>query len=532
MASRFSLNRLTMSWKFALLLALQSILLMGVATIGYLGIQNGQASVLQVSNNIVKLKLLSQLLNDTNVLRTVHVSMIAAAKNEAYLAKRRERMVEYEARVAESWPKLEAVTWTEEERSQVKAGTDSMRRYLNGFPKVMADAQGDAKAEANATLMEANVQDQRDGRTAFEKLFVQLQESSTKQLETEKASSGRGQWLIVITAVLALGLGIVFTIVVSRAIRSSVGAINEAMESLRAGDLTKPPSVTGNDELARIAENLGAVVAGLRQDIHTMAGISERTASGATELASTAEQLNDTTQDISHSAEKQRRMMDQSAAALTEVSASIAEVSRSTEEAVKEADKSLDVSARGLVGAEESTKAMGAIEDSSSKMGKITAVIADIARQTNLLSLNAAIEAAKARQQGKGFAVVAEEIRKLAERSSAATKEINTLIQESMDRVKVGGSAVAAMSQSLSDVEKGIRSNVDRIKAIALAMDEQSKANADVAQSVTESSSLTERNASATTELAATIQEVARTIEELARMANDLRDLTKRFKIA
>jgi methyl-accepting chemotaxis protein len=175
---------------------------------------------------------------------------------------------------------------------------------------------------------------------------------------------------------------------------------------------------------------------------------------------------------------------------------------------------------------------MHAIEDSSTRVGKITAVIAEIAGQTNLLSLNAAIEAAKAGEHGRGFAVVAEEIRKLAERSASAAEEIDALILESGQRVEAGTGSVGAVSRSLGAIEGGIRDNADRIRSIALAMEEQSKASEEVVQAVATTAQLTERNASATTQLASTTQEITRTIEELAHMANELRQLTTRFKLA
>ena len=224
--------------------------------------------------------------------------------------------------------------------------------------------------------------------------------------------------------------------------------------------------------------------------------------------------------------------MEQSSAALIEVTASIAQVRSTTEETGRAAQGYLGTSAKGREEAQACTLAMTAVETSSTKVGSVTKVIADIARQTNLLSLNAAIEAAKAGAHGKGFAVVAEEIRKLADRSGQAAKEINQLIQESTERVKDGSGAVQGVGLTLVALESCIKENADRVAGIAMAMEEQTKATEEVTKAVGTTVSLTEQNASAATELDSTIQEVSRTIADLAKMANDLQSITGRFKLA
>jgi len=175
---------------------------------------------------------------------------------------------------------------------------------------------------------------------------------------------------------------------------------------------------------------------------------------------------------------------------------------------------------------------MAAIQDSSQKVNRIITVIADIARQTNLLSLNAAIEAAKAGQQGKGFAVVAEEIRKLAERSAGAAKEIGALIGESSERVLTGSAAAAQVSASLDRIQEHIRETGDHVGNISGAMVQQASSVSQLQRQLDLVSSLTERNASATVQLASAMQETSRTTEDLASLATELRILTHRFRIS
>ncbi len=530
-ASRL-LAHLPIGRKFSVLLLLQALFLALVGFLGWYGIQSSQEGIRAVGTDLAKTQVVSRVLNDTNVLRTVHVSMIAAAKNDAYTAKRRERLTTYEDRLKAAFTRMEALPWTPEEKPLIDKGSAAFKTYAAGFAAAFEQARALKGPEASGEFMEANVGLAREGRETFEKLQVALQESTASNIERNLLHGDRRQYWIIGASIAAVLLGTLLTRLVSRQISGAVRGIEATMSAVNHGDLTASCALDTRDELGHIAASLNQTVQKLGEDIQAIAQISERTASSATELSATADQLTSATAEISSGAEQQRLAVEQSTGSLNMLSSAIAEIHHGSSQAVQIADHSLHISAEGTLNVQASTQAMEAILDSSQKVGRITGVIADIARQTNLLSLNAAIEAAKAGAQGKGFAVVAEEIRKLAERSGAAAKEIAALIEESGQRVQLGSQAVATVRASLASIETDILTQADISRRAAGALQAQAKVSEEVVDAMGTTLHFTERNASATTELAASLSETTRTVDDLAELAVQLRQLISRFKLS
>jgi len=174
---------------------------------------------------------------------------------------------------------------------------------------------------------------------------------------------------------------------------------------------------------------------------------------------------------------------------------------------------------------------MTQIQDATSQVFKAVQVIQDIARQTNLLSLNAAIEAAKAGTLGKGFAVVAEEVRKLAERSRIAALEIAQLNQRTQDAVAGGVDGMNTSLANLETIRGRITGIAESIRQIAALSASQAGTSHDVAKRMDQTASQLAQNASATQELAATVQEITKTSEDLAGVAEGLRQVVGAFKV-
>jgi methyl-accepting chemotaxis protein len=302
-------------------------------------------------------------------------------------------------------------------------------------------------------------------------------------------------------------------------------------EGLRKSDLTHQLEVESQDEIGQAADAFNAYNARLRGVFQNLSGSSSSVASGATQLSASSEQMAATSASLAQNSDAQRAAFERVAAAVTELSASIDQVSGNIRRSQKESEAAVAAVNQGTHAGGESSQAMDDIRAATTRMVAAVRLIQDIARQTNLLSLNAAIEAAKAGTMGKGFAVVAEEVRKLAERSGAAAREIGELIERSNTSVDRGAEMVNATVAALGTIDTNIQGLAAMILEVGAAADEQARTSAEVAEQVDENLDRVAHNATATNQMARTVSEVALTAAELARVAEDQNHLVGQFRV-
>ncbi len=311
-------------------------------------------------------------------------------------------------------------------------------------------------------------------------------------------------WLLAFTIIVVVTALILGSLYLAQTITRSFQEVVGVTRAFAEGDLTREVVSTSRDETGQVLEAVRDMQAKLRSVI-------SQVHEGAGALSSASSQLSSSASELSQSTSEQAASAEETTSSLEEISASIAQ----------NADNSRQMEQMSLQAAKDAEQSGGAVRDSVEAMKSIAEkimIIEEIAFQTNLLALNAAIESARAGEHGRGFSVVAAEVRKLAERSQTAAKEIRGLASST---VRVAENSAGVINQLVPSIRKA----ADLVHEVAAASNEQAVGVAQMNKAMARVDELTQRNASAA-------EEVASTSEELASQAESLQQLIAFFRIA
>ncbi len=369
------------------------------------------------------------------------------------------------------------------------------------------------------------------------------------QLQQEAQATGIVQARInkiALVSLVILGAATVVGLTIARRITSRLSTIESCFQTISGGDLRIRIPVRGEDEVARLSRATNALLDNLEGMIGRVAMVTEQLASAAVQLSATAVEISGGTARLTSRATH-------TAAAVEEMNATVGQVAQNSgkaaclaRETVETAKDGGAVVANTIEGMELLSEAVSSsstiiteLGKSSDQIGVIVGTIEDIADQTNLLALNAAIEAARAGEQGRGFAVVADEVRKLAERTTKATKEISDMIrqiqqdtrgavdsmQHGKEKVSAGVDLANKTGEALTRIVRMVSESADMIQQIAVASEEQSTATQQIAADI-------ENVAQVTKESAAGANESAKACQDLSQIATELQRLVGNFRVS
>lgn len=304
-------------------------------------------------------------------------------------------------------------------------------------------------------------------------------------------------WSVIASGVIALIALAIVGAVVGRAF-ARLSRVQLAMQAIASGsgDLTRRLHADGVDEVAVIAASFNVFVEKIRSVLSTVKDVSRSVDTAAAEIAAGNLDLSSRTEQAAASLQRTASAMDQ----IDVTGKNAVEFVRS---ATDEAKGASQTARAGYETVSVATETMTQVEQSSERVGSITAIIEGIAFQTNILALNAAVEAARAGEQGRGFAVVATEVRSLAQRSASAAKEIKALVESTVSQVRHGSRLVRDAGESMSVTVGGIDKVASIIDAVAQSADEQSRGIDEISRSVGQLDELTQRNAALVEQAAA-----------------------------
>ncbi|MBP7616934.1 MAG: nitrate- and nitrite sensing domain-containing protein [Geothrix sp.] len=360
----------------------------------------------------------------------------------------------------------------------------------------------------------------------------EAEDALANHLALKVKSDAETAQLVLLAFLLAVGLVVVVTGFLIRAVTAGLTKpLLGLVTTLKRKDLNLRMATTGKDEVSELALAFNEFQGHLAGIITSIQKGSAEVASLAGELVAGTEETQHATDLVAQGSEQQRRATDQASAAIHQLSASVEQVARTVEAALKRAASAQAEATTGAGFGRETAQAMQGIQTATERMVSAVQVIQDIARQTNLLSLNAAIEAAKAGSLGKGFAVVAEEVRKLAERSAIAAHEIESLIAQTRDIVGTGANKVTGTSSALERILVEVSALVRQMEEIDLASREQAKASSDITEQTEGVRATSEQNAAGAVELAATVQETVRHLDALAQVSDKLAQEVSTFQM-
>ncbi|HZX32427.1 MAG TPA: methyl-accepting chemotaxis protein [Rhodocyclaceae bacterium] len=531
------------------LMALTGALLVLLAVIGFMGLggisgtSEGLRSVYE--NNTVPLVQLGSVLDDVYRSRSLVITGMSADSSSAAEVHFKD-VAKANQQLQENWGAYKSAASSGHSKEEAEAFEAAWKAYAESGDKTISLAKSGDYETASSFMKGESAKKFDAARGALLKLMVQEREAAKASFDAVSKSNSSIKTVMLVTLIIGLVAGALQSYATVRSITRPLDLMEATIgEVEKSSDFSKRVPVVGDDEVGRTAKSFNQLMAVLQQSFGVLLDNVAKVSEAAHRLSSDAKQVASSTVQESEDTSNM-------AATVEEVTVSVNHISDKARDALSISQQSGELSVRGgkiidgvtgemaqiaevVRGTSQTIEELG---DHSNRISNIVQVIKDVADQTNLLALNAAIEAARAGEQGRGFAVVADEVRKLAERTTLATQEIGQMIggiqSSSHAAVSAMGTAVSQVdagvtlarqaNEAIAQIRDGANQVIEVVNDISIALSEQSTASDSLATHVETIARIAERNS-------ASASASAEEAQRLDAIAGAMRQAVSRFRI-
>ena len=478
---------------------------------------------LEKSNDAMKrmydeqLVAMSQLADVERAVMQNQILVAKAIQNSASVAPILEQIEANIALANQAWKAYEGTQMNDDEKRLAQQFAASRARFLAQAMKPMVAALREGDIDSATARMNGPMHSLAVPMTRELGGLVKI------QTDVAAADYKRSQEIVEIVRVVCLAglvVGLAFAALLGwLLVRAIVRPLEEAVKiagAVAQGDLTQRIEVRSNDETGRL---MGA----LRDMNDSLVEIVSRVRSGTDTMATASAEIADGNLDLSSRTEQQAASLEETASSMEELTSTVRQNADNARQANVLAGSASQIAGKGGAVVAQVVETMGGINASAGKIVEIIAVIDGIAFQTNILALNAAVEAARAGEQGRGFAVVAGEVRNLAQRSAAAAKEIKSLIDDSVGKVRHGTVLVDQAGATMKEIVESVSRVTDIMAEISAASQEQNAGIEQVNVAIVQMDQATQQNAALVEQASAAAQSLQHEAATLARTVGAFR---------